>query len=172
MTTFTDILKKLDIDVSEFSSGELAVASPIDGKVFAHVKYDSAVDAERKIAASSEAFKVWRTTPAPRRGELVRLLGNELRQHKEALGALVSLENGKIYQEGLGEVQEMIDICDYAVGLSRQLFGLMIASERPGHRMSESWHPIGPVAIVAPLTRLTAWPLRSTVTEPPSTRTT
>src|SRR5207248_287964 len=100
------------------------------------------------IAKSVDAFRTWREVPAPRRGELVRLLGEELRANKEQLGTLVSLETGKILQEGLGEVQEMIDICDFAVGLSRQLYGLTIASERPGHRMQETWHPLGPVAIM------------------------
>src|SRR5690606_11396689 len=95
------------------------------------------------------AFLAWRTVPAPRRGELVRLLGEELRAAKDDLGALVSIETGKIRSEGLGEVQEMIDICDFAVGLSRQLYGLTIASERPGHRMMESWHPLGVVGVIS-----------------------
>ncbi|MDE1938202.1 MAG: aldehyde dehydrogenase family protein, partial [Alphaproteobacteria bacterium] len=99
--------------------------------------------------ASVEAFRIWRDVPAPKRGELVRLLGDELRAHKDALGRLVTVENGKILQEGLGEVQEMIDICDFAVGLSRQLYGLTIASERPGHRMMETWHPAGPVGVIS-----------------------
>ena len=96
-----------------------------------------------------QAFRAWRDVPAPRRGELVRLFGEELRANKDRLGRLVTLEAGKILQEGLGEVQEMIDICDFAVGLSRQLYGLTIASERPGHRMMETWHPAGPVAIIS-----------------------
>ena len=111
--------------------------------------YDNAASIEKKIAASVEAFKAWRNVPAPRRGELVRLFGEELRANKDALGRLVTLEAGKILQEGLGEVQEMIDICDFAVGLSRQLYGLTIASERPGHRMMETWHPAGPVAVIS-----------------------
>ena len=101
------------------------------------------------IERAHTAFLAWRDVPAPRRGELVRLLGEELRASKEALGALVTLEVGKIVSEGLGEVQEMIDICDFAVGLSRQLYGLAIASERPGHRMTETWHPMGPCAIIS-----------------------
>ena len=101
----------------------------------------------RHRARRPTAFETWRDVPAPRRGELVRLLGEELRREKEALGALVTLETGKIAQEGLGEVQEMIDICDLAVGLSRQLFGRTIASERPGHRMLETWHPLGPIGV-------------------------
>jgi aldehyde dehydrogenase (NAD+) len=147
--TFSDILKQLDLDAADFENGNLEAVSPIDGAVFASVTLDTAASVDRKIAASTEAFKAWRSVPAPRRGELVRLLGEELRTHKQALGALVTMECGKIFQEGLGEVQEMIDICDYAVGLSRQLFGLTIASERPGHRMSETWHPIGPVGIIS-----------------------
>ncbi|HUB84586.1 MAG TPA: aldehyde dehydrogenase family protein, partial [Rhizomicrobium sp.] len=129
--------------------GEHAVHSPIDGTVIGHVAYDDAHAIEKKIMAAVEAFKAWRDVPAPRRGELVRLLGEELRANKDALGRLVSLEAGKILSEGLGEVQEMIDICDFAVGLSRQLYGLTIASERPGHRMMETWHPAGPVAIIS-----------------------
>lgn len=147
--TFADILKSLDLDASLFQGGDLDVASPIDGQVFASVKMDDAASLENKIAGATTAFKAWKSVPAPRRGELVRLFGEELRANKEALGALVTMDCGKIYQEGLGEVQEMIDICDYAVGLSRQLFGLMIASERPGHRMSETWHPAGPVGIIS-----------------------
>ena len=101
------------------------------------------------LARAQEGFQAWREVPAPRRGELVRLLGEELRAAKADLGRLVSIEVGKILQEGLGEVQEMIDICDLAVGLSRQLFGLTIASERPGHRMMESWHPLGVVGVIS-----------------------
>ena len=108
-----------------------------------------AAGTDAAVARASAAFERWRDVPAPRRGELVRLLGEELRSEKEALGALVTLETGKIAQEGLGEVQEMIDICDLAVGLSRQLFGRTIASERPGHRMLETWHPLGPVGVIS-----------------------
>lgn len=96
-----------------------------------------------------QAFKAWRNVPGPRRGELVRLLGEELRAAKDDLGRLVSIEVGKIRSEGLGEVQEMIDICDFAVGLSRQLYGLTIATERPGHRMMETWHPLGVVGVIS-----------------------
>ncbi len=130
-------------------SGPNIVRSPIDGAEIGRVAYDDAKTIDAKIAASVEAFRQWRDVPAPRRGELVRLLGEELRANKEALGRLVTVENGKILQEGLGEVQEMIDICDFAVGLSRQLYGLTIASERPGHRMMETWHPAGPVAVIS-----------------------
>src|SRR5206468_12625010 len=104
---------------------------------------------EAMIARAAAAFRAWRVVPAPRRGELIRLFGEELRRHKAELGELVTLETGKIREEGKGEVQEMIDICDFALGLSRQLYGLTIASERPGHRMMEQWHPIGPVAIIS-----------------------
>jgi aldehyde dehydrogenase (NAD+) len=131
------------------TSGEVVVRSPIDGAELGRVAYDDAASIERKIAASAEAFRTWRDVPAPRRGELVRLFGEELRANKEVLGRLVTLEAGKILQEGLGEVQEMIDICDFAVGLSRQLYGLTVASERPGHRMMETWHPAGPVAVIS-----------------------
>src|SRR2546423_11941248 len=106
-------------------------------------------EVERKIAAAHESFKQWRLVPAPVRGELVRRLGEALRKVKQPLGQLVTLEAGKITSEGQGEVQEMIDIADYAVGLSRQLFGLTIASERPGHRMMETWHPIGVVGVIS-----------------------
>ena len=130
-------------------SGPHIVRSPIDGAKIGAVTYDDAASIDAKIAASVRAFQAWREVPAPRRGELVRLFGEELRANKAALGRLVTVENGKILQEGLGEVQEMIDICDFAVGLSRQLYGLTIASERPGHRMMESWHPAGPVAVIS-----------------------
>jgi aldehyde dehydrogenase (NAD+) len=130
-------------------SGDHKVHSPIDGAEIGSVSYDDAKSVDAKIAKSVEAFRAWRNVPAPRRGELIRLFGEELRANKEALGHLVTLETGKILQEGLGEVQEMIDICDFAVGLSRQLYGLTIASERPGHRMMETWHPAGPVGIIS-----------------------
>jgi len=130
-------------------SGEHVIHSPIDGAEIGRVAFDTADSIEKKIAASVEAFRLWRDVPAPKRGELVRLFGEELRVHKDALGRLVTYEAGKILQEGLGEVQEMIDICDFAVGLSRQLYGLTIASERPGHRMMEQWLPAGPVAIIS-----------------------
>jgi aldehyde dehydrogenase (NAD+) len=125
------------------------VASPITGEMIAEVHDASAADCRQAIAAAHEAFLLWRKVPAPRRGELVRLLGEELRAAKDDLGRLVTLEAGKTLSEGLGEVQEMIDICDYAVGLSRQLFGLTIASERPDHRMMETWHPLGVVGVIS-----------------------
>ena len=129
--------------------GSLAVHTPVDGSRLAALQPHTVADAEQAIARAQTAFRSWRAVPPPRRGELVRLLGEELRADKEALGALVSLECGKIFQEGLGEVQEMIDICDFAVGLSRQLYGLTIASERPGHAMRETWHPLGPCAVIS-----------------------
>src|SRR5215469_11791669 len=125
------------------------VRSPIDGLEIGRVAFDDARSIDAKITKSVHAFHVWRNVPAPRRGELVRLFGEELRAKKEALGELVTLEAGKIVQEGLGEVQEMIDICDFAVGLSRQLYGLTIASERPGHRMAETWHPLGVCTVIS-----------------------
>src|SRR4029079_1919578 len=142
------LLTRLGLDPSLLRGGDLEVRTPITGAVIVKLHATSAADAEAAIVRSVEAFQVWRDVPAPRRGELVRLLADELRQEKEALVALVTLEAGKIGQEGLGEVQEMIDICDFAVGLSRQLYGLTIASERPGHRMMETWHPLGPVGVI------------------------
>ncbi len=141
------LLAELGVD-RETSSGDLSVSSPIDGSRIAAVQRDEQPDLERMIASAERAFGVWRSVPPPRRGELVRLFAEELRQHKVSLGRLVSIEAGKILEEGQGEVQEMIDICDFAVGLSRQLYGRVIASERPGHRMLETWHPLGPVGII------------------------
>ena len=128
------------------SGGDLVSYSPIDGSEIGRVVVG---DSSGASSAAAEAFLQWRTVPAPRRGELVRLLGEELRAAKEPLARLVTLEAGKIVQESLGEVQEMIDICDFAVGLSRQLYGLTIASERPSHRMMEQWHPLGPVLVIS-----------------------
>ena len=143
-----DILESIGLPLSEVDGGGHPVASPIDGTVIAAVAADTAESAGAKLSAAEDAFRHWRDVPPPRRGELIRLFGNQLRRHKEPLGRLVTLETGKIVQEGLGEVQEMIDICDFAVGLSRQLYGLTIASERPGHRMMEAWHPLGPVGVI------------------------
>ncbi len=147
--TADTILAKLDLTTAELTGGSLRVTSPIDGSVLAEVQETPMAEMEAIFARSKAAFKAWRVVPAPRRGELIRLLGEELRAAKEDLGALVSWEAGKITSEGLGEVQEMIDICDFAVGLSRQLYGLTIASERPGHRMMETWHPAGPVGVIS-----------------------
>lgn len=123
--------------------------TPSDGSEIANVTATTKDDYEKVISASQEAFAEWRMIPAPQRGEIVRQIGLKLREYKEPLGKLVSYEMGKIYQEGLGEVQEMIDICDFAVGLSRQLYGLTMHSERPEHRMYEQWHPLGPVGVIS-----------------------
>src|SRR6266516_1840250 len=122
--------------------------SPIDGKVIARVREASAEDYDRAVTRALEAFLQWRTIPAPVRGETIRRFGQALRAAKTDLARLVTFETGKILAEGEGEVQEMIDICDLAVGLSRQLYGLTIASERPQHRMLEQWHPLGIVGII------------------------
>jgi aldehyde dehydrogenase (NAD+) len=133
-----------------FSNGELLESySPVDGQLIGKVKCSTKEDYEKVMLAATSAFKDWRTVPAPKRGEIVRQFGDKLRTHKEALGKLVSYEMGKSYQEGLGEVQEMIDICDFAVGLSRQLHGLTMHSERPVHRMYEQYHPLGVVGIIS-----------------------
>ena len=126
----------------------LKSVSPIDGKILARVSTATAADYDRAVSASVRAFQEWRTLPAPRRGEIIRQLGNALRDAKAELGMLITLEAGKIVAEGQGEVQEMIDICDFATGLSRQLYGLTIASERPLHRMFEQWHPLGVAGII------------------------
>ncbi len=127
----------------------LTSISPINGEELYGITLATAQDTEKAIAAASTAFLKWRLIPAPRRGELVRHFGNKLREHKKDLGALITWEVGKIPSEAEGEVQEMIDICDFAVGLSRQLYGFTIASERPGHRLAEQWHPLGPVGIIS-----------------------
>ena len=137
------VLSQFGVDAS---AGDLVSHSPIDGQPIGRVRIGNP---DQAAGAAAKAFLGWRTVPAPRRGELVRLLGEELRAAKEPLARLVTLECGKILAESLGEVQEMIDICDFAVGLSRQLYGLTIASERPGHRMMEQWHPLGPVLVIS-----------------------
>ena len=146
---FEDILRSAGLTDTDLRGGTLPVRTPIDGSSLGEVHEILHEHVPARVERAEKAFRTWRTVPAPRRGELVRLLGEELRAHKEALGKLVSLEAGKILQEGLGEVQEMIDICDFATGLSRQLYGLTIASERPGHRMMETWHPLGPTAVIS-----------------------
>jgi aldehyde dehydrogenase (NAD+) len=143
------LLQRLGVPAPATAGGTLLVRSPIDGGTLGHVAVHAADEVGRRIAQAQAAFLAWRTVPAPRRGELIRLLGEEVRAEKEALGLLVSLEVGKITSEGQGEVQEMVDICDFAVGLSRQLHGLTIASERPGHRMMETWHPLGVVGVIS-----------------------
>ena len=146
----TAILSRLGVsDLAGGSGSELIARSPITGGELARLRAHSPSEVGEKVGAAAEAFRQWRTVPAPVRGQLVRELGELLREHKEDLGALVSIEAGKIRSEGLGEVQEMIDICDLAVGLSRQLHGLTIASERPGHRMMEQWHPLGVVGVIS-----------------------
>jgi len=155
----SDILKSLGIEATNPGAcgrgwitgkgAELESVNPTIGEVIATVRQADGATYERVATFAHESFLNWRMVPAPKRGELVRSLGNELRAHKDALGRLVSLEMGKILSEGLGEVQEMIDMCDFAVGLSRQLYGLSMHSERPRHRMYEQWHPIGPVGVIS-----------------------
>ncbi|WOD45143.1 L-piperidine-6-carboxylate dehydrogenase [Hwangdonia lutea] len=154
-----ETLKTLGIDAvndgtstgsNHFSNGEIIESySPVDGKLIGKVKTTTKADYDKVMDAATKAFKTWRDIPAPQRGEIVRQFGNKLRELKEPLGKLVSYEMGKSLQEGYGEVQEMIDICDFAVGLSRQLNGQTIPSERPGHVMREQWHPIGVVGIIS-----------------------
>jgi aldehyde dehydrogenase (NAD+) len=144
-----DLLRRLGVPDVGAATGGLAVRSPINGAEIARVATHSPAELGAMIGRAQAAFPAWRDTPAPKRGELVRLFSEELRAAKEALGRLVSIEAGKILQEGLGEVQEMIDICDFAVGLSRQLYGRAIATERPGHKMLETWHPLGVVGIIS-----------------------
>ena len=159
MTISTDFLKELGLkdinpgvstgsDWIDGSGEHIASYSPVDGALIGKVKVATRSDYEQVIAKARQVFKVWRVMPAPKRGEIVRQFGEKLRKHKHALGKLVSYEMGKNLQEGWGEVQEMIDICDFAVGLSRQLYGLTIHSERPRHRMYEQWHPLGIVGII------------------------
>jgi aldehyde dehydrogenase (NAD+) len=143
------LLQRLGVAASAYCDGEMEVRSPLTGSVIARVAKVSPAAAEKTIVAAREAFLVWRTVPAPRRGELVRLLGEELRAEIETLGRLVTIESGKLLSEGFGEVQEMIDICVFAAGLSRQLAGLTIASERADHRMMETWHPLGVVGVIS-----------------------
>ena len=143
------LFDRLGLSPQLIQQGDLAVHSPIDGSRIGSVALQGAADVEQAVGRAERAFQAWRSVPAPRRGELLRQFGEALRAHKADLGELVSWEAGKITQEGLGEVQEMIDICDFAVGLSRQLYGLTIASERPGHHMRESWQPLGVVAVIS-----------------------
>ena len=142
------ILQQLGVDRRVYLEGTRIVRSPITGGTIANVQDADAAAIRKVIDDAVHAFTRWRLVPAPRRGELVRLLGEELRAAKDEVGRLVMIEAGKIASEGRGEVQEMIDICDFAVGLSRQLYGLTIASERPAHRMMEQWHPLGPIGVI------------------------
>jgi aldehyde dehydrogenase (NAD+) len=142
------LLSRLGVPSAACRDGGLIVRTPIDGSEIARLGFASAAAVDRAVAEADTAFRQWREVPAPRRGELIRLLACELRAHRQPLAELVSIECGKILAEALGEVQEMIDICDFAVGLSRQLYGLTVASERPGHRLMETWHPLGPVGVI------------------------
>lgn len=134
---------------TEGAGPDITVNSPIDGQQIAQFKSATPGQVQAAIGEASCAFHAWRVVPAPQRGELVRRFGEALRNHKEDLAVVVSYEAGKIFQESLGEVQEMIDICDFAVGLSRQLYGKTIASERPSHRLTEQWHPLGPIGVIS-----------------------
>lgn len=147
-------LKEINLGTStgqeSFANGRIIESySPVDGTLIGKVQASTKEDYQAAMKKAEEAFKTWRMVPAPKRGEIVRQMGEELRKNKEALGQLVSYEMGKSLQEGLGEVQEMIDICDFAVGLSRQLYGLTMHSERPMHRMYEQWHPLGVVGVIS-----------------------
>ncbi|MBS7835993.1 L-piperidine-6-carboxylate dehydrogenase [Wohlfahrtiimonas chitiniclastica] len=142
------VLNQLGLSNELLNGGDHAIRSPIDGSTLAKLAFIDATQTNAIIDEAHDAFLQWRTVPAPIRGELVRVLGELLREHKEALATVITLEAGKIQSEALGEVQEMIDICDFAVGLSRQLYGLTIASERPGHHMRETWHPLGVVGVI------------------------
>jgi aldehyde dehydrogenase (NAD+) len=144
-----EILRKLGVPRNQFAGGSLLVRTPISGEVIAEVRETAPQEAAEAIARADAAFTLWRNVPPPRRGQLIRLLGDELRAAKDELGRLVTIETGKILSEGRGEVQEMIDICDFAVGLSRQLYGLTIATERPDHRMLETWHPLGVCGVIS-----------------------
>lgn len=144
-----NLLARIGVHSGASATGSLAVRSPVDGAAIGKVAPQTPAEVSAAVDRAQQAFLKWRTVPAPRRGELIRLLAEELRAEKQALGTLVTVETGKILTEGLGEVQEMIDICDFAVGLSRQLYGLTIASERPGHRMMETWHPLGVVGVIS-----------------------
>lgn len=148
MEISTKVLNKLGISDEVLNGGTHEIHSPLDGAVIAKLKFIDEAATDKIIDDAHDAFLEWRTRPAPIRGELVRILGEVLREHKEDLAAVITLEAGKIQSEALGEVQEMIDICDFAVGLSRQLYGLTIASERPGHHMRETWHPLGVVGVI------------------------
>ncbi|MBL0319025.1 MAG: aldehyde dehydrogenase family protein [Alphaproteobacteria bacterium] len=142
-------LKQLNLDISTFHGSQITVVSPIDGGILARLRGDNAKSIEANIQQAKKTFVSWRLVPAPLRGEVVRHYGNMLRQHKEALATLVTLESGKIREEARGEVQEMIDICDYAAGLSRSLHGLTLPSERQQHTLQENWHPLGVVGIIS-----------------------
>src|SRR5690606_711308 len=145
----SSILERLCIQNVSGTSPSITSFSPVDGKAIAAVPITTRVDYEALVGKAGVAFSQWKQVPAPKRGEIVRQIGDALRLHKQDLGRLVSYEMGKSLQEGLGEVQEMIDVCDFAVGLSRQLYGLTTQSERPAHRMFEQWLPLGIVGIIS-----------------------
>ncbi|MCC7228962.1 MAG: aldehyde dehydrogenase family protein [Fimbriimonadaceae bacterium] len=149
MSEYADLPKRLIHNLDSYRGSDLEVKTPIDGSTLITLKVESSSEINLKVRGAQEAFRVWRDVPAPRRGELVRRFGDALRAAKEDLATLVTLECGKILEEGRGEVQEMIDICDYALGISRQLYGLTIASERPQHVMQENWLPLGPIGIIS-----------------------
>jgi aldehyde dehydrogenase (NAD+) len=143
------IFKALGLPHPGDSPSGLEVCTPIDGSLLARVAVTSDAQASAAIVRAHTRYSSWRDVPAPKRGELVRAFGEAVRRHKEPLGRLITLETGKILQEGLGEVQEVVDICEFAVGLSRQLYGLTIASERPDHKLLETWHPLGVIGIIS-----------------------
>ena len=143
------LLDGLGVDRRAWTEGSMPSVTPLTGEQVALVRVADAAAIDEALDRATAAFRTWRNVPAPRRGELVRLFGEELRAAKDDLARLVTIEAGKIPSEGAGEVQEMIDICDFATGLSRQLYGLTIATERPGHRMMEVWHPLGVVGVIS-----------------------
>jgi len=146
--TAAELLHGLGVPEERSSGGDLRITTPLTGEVIAEVPQSTADDVDDAVGAAAEAFRRWSSVPGPRRGEVVRAFGQRLREHKEQLADLVTLEAGKIASESLGEVQEMIDMCDLAVGLSRQVGGHTLPSERPGHRLMETWHPLGPVGVI------------------------
>ncbi|HMA07894.1 MAG TPA: aldehyde dehydrogenase family protein, partial [Ramlibacter sp.] len=148
-TQVSEIFGELGIALPGPSPRALEVRSPIDGKPIASVPLTTTAELTAAVDRAQSRFLAWRNVPAPQRGALVRALGEKVRQHKHALGRLITIETGKIAQEGLGEVQEAIDICEFALGLSRQLYGLSIATERPDHKLLETWHPLGVVGIIS-----------------------
>ena len=148
-TDIQSIFKSLNLALPPFNAQGFEVNSPVDGRLLAKVTAHTETQISAELFRSHQASLAWRKVPAPKRGELVRVFGELVRQHKEPLGQLISHETGKILQEGWGEVQEVVDICEFAVGLSRQLYGLSIASERPDHKLLETWHPLGAVGIIS-----------------------
>ncbi|MGH6633950.1 MAG: aldehyde dehydrogenase family protein, partial [Sphingopyxis sp.] len=144
-----DLFGELGLSVADDLGSDLSVFSPIDGSGLATLKMHRAADMDAMVANAETAFVAWKQVPAPHRGELIRRYGQLVREHKELLSRLLTIENGKILTEARGEVQEVIDICEYAVGLSRQLFGLTIASERAEHRLTEYWHPLGTLGLIS-----------------------